>query len=90
MGQNRGKFNQLKSLLQSSERVQTSDEFLAVRTNKQVLFDPSTNKAHGLTGFNNSMNKRPNVTTGRLGVPGSEKFEIDSINMSMDRSKIFS
>ena len=54
MGQNRGKFNQLKSLLQNSERVQTTDDVTILRNNKHVFFDPNSkvkNQMHGMTGF---------------------------------------
>ena len=52
IGQNRGKFNQLKSLLQSQERVQTSDDIAPMRNNKQVFFDPKNRLAsYGHTGF---------------------------------------
>ena len=40
MGQNKGKFNQLKSLLQSSDRVQTSDDIAKLRAEKNKLIDP--------------------------------------------------
>lgn len=40
MGQNKGKFNQLKSLLQSSDRVQTSDDIAKLRAEKNNLIDP--------------------------------------------------
>ena len=53
-GQNRGKFNQLKSMLQNSERVQTTDDVTILRNNKHVFFDPTskfTQQTHGMTGF---------------------------------------
>ena len=54
-GQNRGKFNQLKSLLQNTERIQTSDDIAMARSGKQVFFDDKTVRAvrhqYGMTGF---------------------------------------
>jgi len=63
IGQNRGKFNQLKSLLQNQERVQTSDDVSVVRNNKQVFFNPKNRlTTHGHTGFDGSF-KQPNNRT---------------------------
>ena len=57
-GQNRGKFNQLKSLLQSSDRVQTSDDIANLRAAKSpLLVDPSrkiNEQQYGATSFNQS------------------------------------
>ena len=44
MGQNKGKFKQLKSLLQGQPRVQTSDDISLLRKDKQVFFDAQNNK----------------------------------------------
>ena len=84
LGQNKGKFNQLKSLLQSSQeqRVQTSDDLIADRANKQVLFDQTQNvKAqYGMTGFAQSYQQNRNKFTA-----GREEMRSTNFNMSLQQ-----
>ena len=76
MGQNRGKFNQLKSLLQSSDRVQTSDDIAKLRTSKSpLLVDPQrkvNEQQYGMTSFNQSFAHNTKLATG---VYGNEELE---------------
>ena len=93
LGQNKGKFSQLKSLLQSQERVQTSDDIGLLRKNKQVLFDPIQHKlgagqfGYTGTGFTqNQMLRHQQNTAGPYGADDGAMS--NTFDMSFDRGPV--